>query len=152
MAAQAQEQTQGYGWTDGITPDEGGFVLLPDGEASFEVLSMQRARRSVGDCGTVNVCDMTLLVTSDANNQTSKLEASLPLHPKFTWKITQFFTSIGARKHGDTGRFVPDWGKITGTSGRCRITTRTYQKKAGGEGKANQVDAFLDPVAVVDCF
>jgi len=41
----AQEQTQGYGWTDEVSPDEGGFVLLPDGEASFEVLSMQRARR-----------------------------------------------------------------------------------------------------------
>lgn len=148
----AQEQTQGFGWGDAIAPDEGGFVLLPEGEASFEVLSMARARRAVGDCGTVNVADLQLLVTSDAAGQVAKIEASLPLHPKFTWKITQFFTSVGQRKHGDTGKFAPDWGKITGATGRCRITTRVYQKKTGGEGKANQVDAFLDPVSVEDRF
>lgn len=138
----------GYGWDDAVPVDEsGGFVLLPEGEASFEVLKMERARRDVGSFGTVNVADLQLLVRSEVNMLEARMLTSLILHPDMAWKLTQFFTSIGQRKHGETGQFKPDWKAVPGSTGSCRLSVREFEfnqgKRKGQKGKANQVDAYL---------
>ena len=137
----------GYGWNDDLPPPKE-FVLMPEGDAQFEVLKMERARRDWGKLGTVNVADLTLRVVSfAAPDDPQELEAAIPLHPKMAWKAYQFFASIGQYKHGDVeaGKpFRPNWAKVEGACGCCTIKHRPWKNKAGKEMKSPEVNDFLD--------
>lgn len=63
---------------------------------------------------------------------------------RFEWKLCQFFTSIGLRQHGEKLRM--NWAAVTGKTGRCRITKRTYKDKTGADRETNDLDEFLDPL------
>lgn len=125
-------------WSD---PVSDGDALLPVGPATFEVLKLDRDQREFGKCGLVNVADLTLICTSEGDGTAGNVRISLPLHRSMQWKIFQFFTSIGQRKHGEEGPFKPNWGKVMGATGRCEIKHRD-----GKNGRTyNDVDKFLDP-------
>ena len=38
------------------------------------------------------------------------------------------------------------WAAVTGKTGRCRITKRTYKDKTGADRETNDLDEFLDPL------
>ena len=149
----SDEKLEGaYGWEDQIdTQRTGDRVLLPEGEAMFTVLKLKRLRKEFGSFGTINVAVLTLLCRSgDGDAQTeAQTEVQLGLHHDLDWKITQFFTSIGARKNGDTGTFAPNWATVQGAVGRCMLKHRTFARKTDAEGQktgvANEVEKFLPP-------
>ena len=144
-----EKNTEVFGWDDPI--EKGAeFPVLPEGTATFEVLKIERARKEMGKLGTCNVALLTLLVTSDENGETATFIENLPLHRKTQFKLFQFFSSIGMRQHGNDAPFVPNWGKVSGTTGSCKIGIREWKGKDGETHKSNEVVKYLDPPSEAD--
>ena len=68
---------------------------------------------------------------------------NLFLHSKFEWKLCQFFTSIGQRKHGEAMRM--NWGAVPGASGVCHVGVRKWTGNDGKERESNEITEFYDP-------
>jgi hypothetical protein len=154
MAAKENSDTSGgFGWNEAVDPTNQGsdFVILPEGEAFFTVTKLERTRKEFGKFGTINVAIISLMVTSaDVDADTPvEVKEQIGLHRDLEWKITQFFTALGHRKHGDTGKFVPDWSKIVNESGRCVIQHRKYAKRTDApgvqSGTSNDIKEFIAP-------
>lgn len=129
-------------WNSEIGPGEE-RQILPEGIATFEILSWKRGRREFGKCGICNCADLKLLVKMADGSASAPQEESLPLHTSFEWKLYAFFTSIGQRKHGDKERFAPNWNAITGAEGYCQIKHRKFTKRDNTEGTASGISKFL---------
>ena len=71
------------------------------------------------------------------------VQTNLFLHSKFEWKLCQFFTAIGQRKHGETMRM--NWGAVTGASGYCHVGVRKWMGNDGKERESNEIAEFYDP-------
>ena len=83
---------------------------------------------------------LTLRV-SDGSAYTSIIER-LILHTKMEWKLSQFFCSIGQKKHGEPLRM--NWNKVLGAKGRCKVYVDTYTTDRGEERKTNKISKFYD--------
>ena len=105
--------------------------LLPDGTARFVCLKIERKRQEYGKYGTINVAVLTLVVSSmvDAELEPVMLRENIGLHTDLMWKLTEFFTAIGQHKHGDTGKFVPNWAKVDGSEGYAILQHRELETK-----------------------
>ena len=68
---------------------------------------------------------------------------NLFLNRKAEWKLCQFFTAIGHRKHGETLRM--NWNAVKGAKGRCKVGIRKWTGNDGKEHENNEITAFLDP-------
>jgi hypothetical protein len=137
----------GFGWNDAIDPTQQEHVLLPEGKALFAVTKLERARGEFSDCGTVNIAKMKLEVSTLTEGFDSvEVPVQLPLVGKMKWKLVQFFTAIGQRKHGDEGEFVPNWAKVEGATGSCLVGHRELKRKDGsGTYKVNDIKEFSAP-------
>lgn len=131
------------GWDDEIQNDEGDFKVLPEGDYDFEVKKFERARHSGSD--KIPACNKAVLYLSVMGEQDmGDVETNLFLYSKFEWKLCQFFTAIGQRKHGEPLRM--NWATVTGSRGRCHIGVRTWiGNKDGKEHQSNEVTEFYDP-------
>ena len=129
------------GWDDEISNDSGNFILLEEGDYNFTVAAFERARfpgsQKLPPC---NKAVLTLAVETPEG--TANVKYDLVLYSTLEWKISEFFRAIGQKKHGETLR--PRWNEVVGSKGRARFKVRTYTKKDGSEGKANDVAAFYD--------
>jgi hypothetical protein len=133
-------------WDSEVDPDaQSGRTLVAEGVVEFSVLSLKRVRKEFGKCGTINVAEITLLVQSLKDpEEPVEVMINLGLHSTCQWKITEFFTAIGQRKHGDTGKFVPRWDKIEGKSGYAINEHKTRKsKKTGNEYTVNELAKFI---------
>lgn len=140
----SEQNKDGFGWGDKVDPKEAPRVLLPEGTAMFTVLGFKRSRGECGKYGTQNVALVRLMVVSDVDGTETEIEEKIWLVHALKWKLLQFFTCIGQRKHGDEGEFMPDWSKIEGCGGACEINHRTFKKKDNSEGVVHNIKAFLD--------
>lgn len=154
MAKTETRNTGAYGWNDEVdTTSTGERELLPEGEACFSVVKLERARKEYGKFGTINVAVLTLACSTmvEGSDAKAEIKVQLGLHHDLDWKITQFFTSIGQRKHGDEGKFVPNWAQVESSLGRCRIEHRKFAKKSDKPGEktgiTNEIVEFLAPEA-----
>jgi hypothetical protein len=142
------EAKEEFGWSDALPPPQE-RQMLPVGDAEFEVLKMERARKEMGKLGMVNVAILNLMVKSlEDESITSNVECLLPLSSKVVFKIYQFFASIGQYDHGDVENgkpFAPDWTKVVGSTGLCVIKHRAWKGKDGAERTSTEIDMFLDP-------
>lgn len=129
--------SEGFGWDSKIDPAdaEKKYPLLPEGPAMFSVLKLERKRKEMGDMGMQNVAVVTVALTTFVEDydkeqfaEKAEVEVNLILVKSLLWKLLQFFVSIGQRKHGDEGIFVPNWAKIEGECGRCTIGHRKGKK------------------------
>ena len=155
QSKQAEEEakplTGGYDWDGEVdtTNAGGGFKLLPEGPATFFVLELKRTRKAFGKFGTINVAELTLVCNSKADDSQADINVQLGLHHDLDWKITQFFTAIGQRQHGQAERFVPDWNAVEGSTGECVVKQRKYKKKSDAEGEmtgvSNEITEFTAP-------
>jgi hypothetical protein len=136
-----------FGWNDALPPPQEKKVM-PEGDAEWEVLKLERARKPMGKLGTVNTAVLTLLVTSLEDPTCSeKMEENLPLAPSMSWKLYQFFASAGQYAHGDVEKgkpFTPNWGKVEGATGLCTIVHREWERKDKTKAKSPQIGAYLD--------
>lgn len=129
------------GWDDEITNDSGSFVLLDEGDYEFTVTAFERARfpgsAKIPPC---NKAVLTLAVESPAGPASVKHD--LILYSTLEWKLSEFFRAIGQKKPGEPLR--PWWNEVVGARGRGRFKPRTYTKKDGSQGTANDVEKFYD--------
>ena len=140
----------GFGWNDTVSSEH---ELIPEGAAVFEVLNLKRVRKEMGQFGTCNVAELTLLVSpKEGGGAASELTVNLTLTKKLAWKIVQLATAVGLRKHGDNSDVDPTWwDKLTGLTGECIIEHRQYSTKSGkhaGEVRTtHDVKEFIAPGA-----
>lgn len=130
------------GWDDIIENDGSGWELLPEGDYEFTVTGFTRGRFD-GSARMPACKKAELELTLAGPTGPVTLKHNLFLHSKSEWALCQFFTSIGQRKHGEQLRM--DWGKVVGANGRCRVVVRTYTKRDGDEGQANDIKKFYAP-------
>jgi hypothetical protein len=65
---------------------------------------------------------------------------------KFTWKLTQFFNSIGQVQ--EIGQpFQPKWNQVIGANGRAKLEVNNYTDKDGNKKQNNRIKEFLKPAA-----
>ena len=126
------------GFEGTIENEDGGFVLLPEGDYDFTVNKVTRGRYEGSDkmpaCNSVSV-ELTVWGAQDKAVITERFF----LVRKFEWKLSQFFLSIGVKKHGEP--LCMRWN-IEGMRGKCKVYIDKYQKQGGGEGQSNKIKKF----------
>lgn len=128
------------GWDERIEdPDEGDYVLFPDGIYPFTVHHIEKGRhpgsKKLPPCNMV-----TVFIEFDGGPQlgTNTVQHKLFLHTKTTGLISQFFKGIGLRKSGEP--LVLDWNKPVGKRGYAKLGQREY------DGKMYQdIKKFIEP-------
>lgn len=136
------------GWDDPISNDEQGeFVTAPPGEYSFEIVNFSRARHQAKPDGKIPDCPKAVVTVRIYTSEGDKVDVkhNLYLHSRCEGMLCAFFRSIGLRKHGEV--FRPDWSRVIGSKGRCKVSVREYVGNNGTKYKANDIKAFLDPPA-----
>lgn len=129
-----------YGWDEKpiSKPDEGGFVILPDGEYPFIVPLFERARHQGSE--KLPPCNMAIvhLLVDGGEFGKCTVKHRLFLHSKMQGLLSQFFKGIGLRKKGDD--LFMDWSKVPASTGIVKLGHRQY------EGKTFQdVKGFVEP-------
>ena len=122
-----------------------GFVVLPEGDYTFEVKKVDRTRFEGSDklpaCLAVKVgC---LIDGGELGN--SYVTKMFFMHTKMLWKIYQFLQAIGLHKSGDGAGPIP-WNSVKkGMKATCHVTV--YQPKSGKfKGQyANDIESFSAP-------
>ena len=132
------------GWDDEITNDSGAFLLLEEGDYDFTVTAFERGRFQPGPNSKTPPCKKAILTLSvDTPAGTANIKYDLILYSTMEWKISEFFRSIGQKKHGEPLR--PRWNEVVGSRGRAHFKPRAYQdKKTGEDRQANDVAKFYD--------
>ncbi|MBO5569627.1 MAG: DUF669 domain-containing protein [Clostridia bacterium] len=131
-----------FSWDDAIENDSPEYVVLPEGEYNFQVVNLERKRYQGGaKLPACNMAEVKILVTAPDGKQAT-VTNRLYLHSRTEGLLCEFFTCIGQREHGQ--RLVPNWNRVVGSTGRCKLGTREY------EGKTyNEVKKFLEPAQPV---
>ena len=131
-----------FGWDDEIQQDNTPFQVLPEGDYNFTVKKFERARHSGSE--KIPPWNKAVLTLSVSNGDASgDVLTNLFLHSKFEWKLCQFFTSIGQRRHGEAMRM--NWGAVPGSTGVCRVSVRRWTGNDGREREGNEITEFYDP-------
>jgi hypothetical protein len=140
----ADDQGRELGWDDTIENDSSDWTLLPAGEYPFRVTGFKRLRfEGSAKLPPCNIAVVTLDV-GDAD-VSSNMEHRLFMHSKCEGFLCAFFKSIGQRQHGQ--KISMDWGKVVGSTGRCKLGVRTWKGKDGSDHESNEIKSFIDPVA-----
>lgn len=128
-------------WNDSIENDGQEFVLLPDGEYNFTVTNFERGRFPGGP--KVPACNKaSITVQVDYEGKIAVVKFDLLLYRSLEWRISQFFRSIGQKKHGE--KLTMDWNKVVGSKGRAYFKQKTYTNLGGEERTINDIDRFID--------
>lgn len=129
-------------WDDEIQNDGGPFQVLPEGDYDFRVEKFERARHGGSD--KIPPCNKAILTLSVTNGESSgPVQTNLFLYSKQEWKLCQFFTSIGQRRHGEAIRM--NWGQVPGSTGRCHVGIRKWVGNDGKEREGNEITEFYEP-------
>ena len=129
------------GWNDEISNDGNEFVLLPPGDYDFTVTDFVRGRHNGSDkLPPCNKAELSLYIQSDKGNVTIK--HNLFLHTKTEGMLSAFFCAIGQKKHGEPCK--PNWDKVRGSRGRCKIGIREWENKSGEKMQSNEIKRFYD--------
>ena len=127
-----------FDWDDEIQEDSQ-FTLLEPGDYDFTVTNFERGVSKAGNKKATLSLDVTDGVRS------TKITDDISLLKTAEWKISEFFRSVGLKKHGE--KLKMRWNDCVGLSGRCTVSIREYDKKDGSTGKINNIDTYLDPVS-----
>ena len=135
---QQYNEFEEIGYEGTIAEESGGFALLPEGDYDFTITKVTRGRfegsAKMPACNSVTV-ELTIWGPQDK----TVISERFFLVRKFEWKLSQFFLSIGVKKHGEP--LVMRWN-IEGMKGKCKVYVDTYKKDDGTEGKSNKAKKF----------
>lgn len=129
-------------WDDEIN-EESNFILLPDGEYDFTVIDFTRGRHN-GSAKLPSCLKAELTLEVSGKEGKAQVKHNLFLHTKTEGLLSQFFISIGQKKHGEPLRM--NWNAVKGAKGRCLLEIHEWTKDNGDIGKSNQIKRFLNPV------
>ena len=128
-----------FGWDDEINKESGDFEPLPEGDYRFTVAKVERARsQGKGKLPPCNMAKVTLTVHGAEYDR--DITENLVLHSSLEWKLSQFFLSIGMKKHNEPLRM--NWTAAVGKTGNCRVTERAFTRNDGTTGKTNDIVKF----------
>nr|DAN07973.1 MAG TPA: Protein of unknown function (DUF669) [Caudoviricetes sp.] len=130
-----------FEWEDVIENDGPEFILLPEGDYDFKVLSFERARHP----GSTKLppCNKAIVhIEIDSPEGRTVIKHNLFLHSKCEGMLCAFFSAIGQRKRGEQLRM--NWNTVSGSTGRCKVGIRTWTKDDGSEGKSNEIKRFYE--------
>lgn len=128
-----------YGWEDMITDEGSEWKPLPEGDYDFTVTKIERARHAGSE--KMPPCNMAkVTVTVWGKEDKAEITENLFLCNKMEWKLSQFFLSIGLKKHGEPLKM--NWAAAQGKKGKCHVYIDTYKKKNGSEGQSNKIRKF----------
>lgn len=134
-------------WNGSFIAEETEFTLLEAGKYPFTVTDMERKIYDGNSDKIPNGAPYAeISMKVDGGEQgTTTIKERLYLMKKFTWKLTQFFESIGqAPVVGQP--FNPNWNAVVGATGMAEIEVNQYVSN-GQERKNNRAKAFLKPEA-----
>ncbi|HBV97748.1 MAG: phage protein [Peptococcaceae bacterium BICA1-7] len=130
------------GWDDPIENDGPDFETLPEGDYDFEVVGFERGRHPGSEkLPPCNKATLSIKIKGAAGQTTIK--HNLFLHTKTEGLLCAFFMGIGQRKHGE--KLTMNWGRVVGSTGRCKIGVRKWTKENGEEVTGNEIKKFYDP-------
>lgn len=130
-------------WNDTIEHDGEEFILLPEGDYDFEVISFERGRHNGSEkLPPCNKATLLIRVTA-ADGKSCTLQHNLFLHTKCEGMLCAFFTAIGQRKHGE--QLSMNWNMVPGSKGRCKVGIHNWTGKDGEQKQSNQIKKFYEP-------
>ena len=127
-------------WDDEIS-QESEYTLLEPGDYDFEVKKFERGRSKGSDNIPASNMAIIELKVSNGKNSTN-ITDYLVLHTKMEWKLSQFFCSIGQKKHGEPLKM--NWSKVVGAKGRCKVKVEDYVNDKGEKRTSNKIDKYYD--------
>jgi len=137
------ENTTGYelDWDSEIENDAPDYPILPEGDYNFEVISFERGRH--GGSEKLPPCaKATLSIKVSGPEGETYVRHNLFLHSSVEWRLCEFFTAIGQRKHGE--KVHMNWNAVPGSKGRCKLKIRKYTNKNGDESTINEIKKFYE--------
>ncbi len=130
------------GWEDEIENDGPDFTILPDGDYSFEVTKLERARHPGSEkLPPCNKAIVYIRIIGEEGETTVRHQ--LFLHTKTEGLLYDFFAGIGQRQRGE--KITMNWNKVVGSTGRCKIGTRKWINDDGEELTFNDIKKFYEP-------
>lgn len=136
---------EGYelSWDAEIENEGQEFVVAEEGDYGFTVTGFERARfegsKKMPPCNQAKLS----IKLDMPNGENCVIKHNLFLHTKTEWKLCEFFTAIGLRKHGQ--RASMNWNAVNGAHGRCRVSKRSFVSKEGKTIWTNDIDKFYEP-------
>ncbi len=132
-------------WNDTIKNEDRPFVILPEGNYPFRVISIEKARHTPGPQGKLPPCNKAVLTVrlTAPDGATADVRHNLFLHSSQEWKLCEFFTAIGARRKGEPLRM--NWNAVPGASGQCHVQRRAFTRRDGTTGESNEISRFYPP-------
>ena len=134
-------------WDDEITKDSSEFSLLPPGKYPFTVKSWSRGQHNgSAKLPPCKMCELEIIVRDPKTAEETLIKHRLYLHSKTEGLLSQFFVSIGLKKHGETLKM--QWNKVTGATGYCNVYIDTWKGTDGEDRRSNKIKSFCDPATV----
>lgn len=128
-------------WADSIEVDGSEFITLPEGDYNFLVTGFERARFPGGP--KIPACNKAVIsIQITTKEGVANIKFDLLLYRTVEWRLSQFFRSLGMKKHGE--KLTMDWSKVVGSIGRAKIKQRKYTNQFGEEKVINDVEKFYD--------
>ena len=110
------------GWDDTIQK-ENEFILLPAGDYDFVVKSYERGRFNGSE--KMPACNQAIInIAINYNGKEVIIKHRLMLHTKVERILSEFFRGIGQKKKDEPLKM--NWPMVPGSTGRCKIGTKTY--------------------------
>lgn len=136
-----EELGKGMDWDEQIDNDGVEFSVYPEGIYDYIVLNFERKQfKGSEKMSPCNQVVLNLMLRTNGE-RIGSIKTNLFLNTKVEAMLSAFFRSIGQKKHGEPLRM--DWGKVSGSMGRCKVTIREWTKSDGQKTKQNEVK-FLD--------
>jgi hypothetical protein len=130
------------GWDDQIENDGPDFTLLPAGDYDFVVTEFERQRHNGSE--KLPPCNKAVVsLKFETPEGSTTIKHNLFLHTKTEGMLCAFFTGIGQRKKGE--KLNMNWNAVVGSTGRAKVSVRTYKNKDGEERTINDIKKIYEP-------
>ena len=133
------EDFREYGWEDEISDEGSEFVLLPEGDYDFTVSKIERGRHPGSE--KLPACNKAIVtLTVWGQDDCIDITENFMLCNKMEWKLSQFFLSLGMKKHGEPLRM--NWTGAVGKKGKCHVYVDNYKNKNGEDRQSNKIKKY----------
>ena len=131
------------GWDDQIEKDQGDFVVLPEGNYTFQVVGFERARHPGSEkLPPCNKAVVSIKLSTMDGTQSTTIKHNLFLHSKCEGMLCAFFVGIGQKKKGEPLKM--NWNNIIGRNGLCHVKVRKWTSNNGNEMESNEISKFYE--------
>jgi hypothetical protein len=133
-------------WNSPIENDGPEFILLPEGDYDFEVVTFERGRHNGSE--KLPPCPKAVvhIKINTPEGTTTTIKHNLFLHSITEGMLCAFFAGIGQRKKGE--KLTMNWNTVPGSKGRAKIGIRNFTADDGKTLQFNEIKKFYEPPEV----